>query len=133
MRRGQKTTHWIWYIFPQLAGLGQSATARAYGICDLREACSYLRDPLLCARYEEIIHVVSNQLAAGSSLEDLMGSTIDAQKLVSSLTLFRAAAQHLAGEDPTFEDLTKRCDPILQQTARQGYRPCAQTLARVAS
>ena len=47
IRRGRKTSHWIWYIFPQLAGLGRSSTARAYAIRDLAEACEYLRDPLL--------------------------------------------------------------------------------------
>ena len=133
MRRGHKTSHWIWYIFPQLAGLGQSATARAYGLTDLAEACSYLRDPLLRERYEEIIHVVDNQLAAGRSLEDLMGSTIDALKLVSSLTLFRAAAQRLAAGDAGFENLANRCDSILQKTARQGYPMCVRTLAEISN
>jgi uncharacterized protein (DUF1810 family) len=133
IRRGHKTSHWIWYIFPQLVGLGQSATARAYALGNLTEACAYLRDPLLRTRYEEITNAVSNQLVAGRSLQDLMGSTIDALKLVSSLTLFGAAARRLAGEDVTFEGLAQRCDSILQQTARQGYPPCAQTLARVTS
>ena len=47
IRRGRKTSHWIWYIFPQLDGLGRSSTARAYALGDLAEACAYLRDPLL--------------------------------------------------------------------------------------
>ena len=50
IRRGRKTSHWIWYIFPQLAGLGRSAMAEKYAIRDLAEACAYRRDPLLCAR-----------------------------------------------------------------------------------
>ena len=131
IRRGRKTSHWIWYIFPQLEGLGRSSTARAYAIRDLAEACEYLRDPLLRARYEEIAGAVSEQLARGRALEDLMGGRTDALKLVSSLTLFRAAAQSLAGEDPTFDSLAQRCDSILGQTSAQGYPPCAQTLARV--
>ena len=131
IRRGRKTSHWIWYIFPQLAGLGRSSTARAYAIRDLAEACEYLRDPLLRARYEEIAGAVSEQLARGRALEDLMGSRTDALKLVSSLTLFRAAAQSFAGEDMTFGSLAQLCDSILREAGTQGYAPCALTLARV--
>ena len=133
IRQGRKTSHWIWYIFPQLEGLGRSPTARAYAIRDLAEACDYLRDPLLRARYEEIATAVSDQLARGVSLEELMGSRTDALKLISSLTLFRAAAQSLANEDPTFAPLAKRCDSILGNTSAQGYVACADTLARVIS
>jgi uncharacterized protein (DUF1810 family) len=129
IRRGRKTSHWIWYIFPQIEGLGRSSTARAYAIRDLAEACDYLRDPLLRARYEEIAGAVSEQLARGVSLENLMGGSTDALKLVSSLTLFRAAARCLIGYDPTFDSLAQRCESILEQTGAQGYPPCAQTLA----
>src|SRR3954465_10447497 len=90
IRAGAKSSHWIWYIFPQIEGLGRSSTARTYALRDLAEACDYLRDPLLRARYEEITGAVSEQLARGISLEDLMGGRTDALKLVSSLTLFRA-------------------------------------------
>ena len=131
IRRGRKTSHWIWYIFPQIEGLGRSSTARAYAIRDLAEACEYLRDPLLRARYEEIAGAVSEQLARGVSLEDLMGGSTDSLKLVSSVTLFGAAAQSLAGEDPTFDSLVQRCDSILEQTSAQGYPTCVQTLARI--
>ena len=51
MRSGGKRKHWIWYIFPQLAGLGRSGVAQYYGIQDLDEACEYLRDPVLRSRY----------------------------------------------------------------------------------
>lgn len=132
IRRGRKSSHWIWYIFPQLEGLGRSSTARAYAIRDLAEACDYLRDPLLRARYEEIAGAVSEQLVRGCSLEELMGGRTDALKLVSSLTLFRAAAQSLAAEDPAFNSLSQRCDFILAQTSAQGYPPCALTLALAA-
>jgi uncharacterized protein (DUF1810 family) len=131
IRLGRKTSHWIWYIFPQIDGLGRSSTARAYAIRHLAEACEYLRDPLLRARYEEIAGAVGGQLTRGRALEDLMGSGTDALKLVSSLTLFRAAAQSLTGEDPIFDSLARRCDSILGQTSAQGYQPCAQTLAAV--
>ena len=50
IRAGGKRSHWIWYIFPQIEGLGGSSTARAYALQDLGEACAYLRDPILrCA------------------------------------------------------------------------------------
>jgi uncharacterized protein (DUF1810 family) len=133
IRRGRKTSHWIWYIFPQLDGLGRSSTARAYAIRNLAEACDYLRDPLLCTRYEEIAGVVSEQLACGLSLKDLMGTHTDALKLVSSLTLFRAAAQSLAGENASFHSLAQRCDSILGQIIVQGYPLCARTLALIGS
>ena len=132
IRRGHKTSHWIWYIFPQLDGLGRSSTARAYAIRDLAEACAYLRDPFLHARYEEIAGAVSDQLALGVRLGALMGSRTDALKLASSLTLFRAAARSLTSKDPIFESLAQRCNSLLEQTATQGYPPCAQTLAQVA-
>ncbi len=131
IRRGRKTSHWIWYIFPQLAGLGRSAMAEKYAVRDLAEACDYLRDPLLCARYEEITAAVSDQLARGVALEDLMGSRIDALKLVSSLTLFRAAAQQLVDEDEKFGSVAQRYEVLLQQAAAQGYPPCAHTSALV--
>jgi uncharacterized protein (DUF1810 family) len=130
IRKGRKTSHWIWYIFPQIEGLGRSSTARAYALRDLAEACEYLRDPLPRARYEEIADAVSEQLTGGHALEDLMGGSTDALKLVSSLTLFRAAAQRLARVDPTFESLAQLCDFLLTQTAVQGFPPCTQTLAQ---
>lgn len=104
---------------------------RAYALRDLAEACEYLRDPLLRARYEEIAGAVSDQLARGVSVENLMGGRTDALKLVSSLTLFRAAAQRLAAKEATFDSLAQRCDSVLRQTSAQGYRPCVQTLVRV--
>ncbi len=113
IRRGRKTSHWIWYIFPQLAGLGRSSAAEKYAIRDLAEACDYLRDPLLRARYEEITVAVSDLLARGIALEDLMGSRIDALKLVSSLTLFGGSAQSLASADSIFKPLAHLCSVLL--------------------
>ena len=132
IRRGRKASHWIWYIFPQIAGLGRSATAETYALSDLAEARAYLRDPVLRARYEEIAGAVAEQLSHVATLDDLMGSRTDALKLVSSITLFRAAAQSEAGEPSKFAALEKCCDSILEQSTAQGYPPCAQTLARIA-
>jgi uncharacterized protein (DUF1810 family) len=130
IRRGRKVSHWIWYIFPQIAGLGHSSAAREYAVRDLDEAFEYLRDPILRARYEEIAGAVSEQLTVGRALEELMGSEIDALKLVSSVTLFRAGARRLANDDETFTSLAELCDSILRQASVQGYPPCAQTLAQ---
>src|SRR4051794_33621038 len=117
IRRGRKSSHWIWYIFPQLAGLGHSAMAEKYAIRDLAEACDYLRDPLLRARYEEITAAASDQLAGAVAVEKLMGSRIDALKLVSSLTLFRDAARSLTRKDSSFQVLALRCADAITTAA----------------
>lgn len=131
IRRGRKNSHWIWYIFPQLEGLGHSAIAREYALRDLRECCAYLRDPVLRARYEQIASAVSEQLAGGVALEELMGGRTDALKLVSSVTLFRAAAQRLDAEDPTLESLRQPCGSILRRATEENYASCQFTLARI--
>ena len=131
IRAGGKRSHWIWYLFPQIEGLGHSSTARAYALRDLGEACAYLRDPILRARYEEIVAAVSEQLTRGVRMEDLMGCQTDCLKLVSSPTLFHAAAEQLGREDPVYASLAKRLATLLGQTGGQGYPACDFTLARV--
>jgi uncharacterized protein (DUF1810 family) len=133
IRRGRKSSHWVWYIFPQIEGLGRSSTAREFALRDLEEACDYLRDPILCERYAEIAHAVSAQLSKGVFFEDLMGGSTDALKLASSLTLFREAASRLGESDNVFVPLAELLDSMLQQMAAQGYPACAFTLERVAS
>lgn len=89
--QGQKITHWIWYIFPQLAGLGRSAMAQQYALRDLEEARMFLDDGYLGGHLREITQVL---LDLGSrDAERVMGSTIDALKLRSSMTLFERAAE----------------------------------------
>jgi uncharacterized protein (DUF1810 family) len=127
MRSGRKRKHWIWYIFPQLAGLGRSGVARYYGVRDLQEACEYLRDPVLRARYDEITVAVVEQLEAGVPVERLMGGSIDALKLASSATLFSAAASRLADDA-----LARRCDAILRITTAEGYPTCSFTVEQLA-
>lgn len=126
IRASHKRSHWIWYIFPQIAGLGRSSTAQEYALRDLAEACAYLRDPLLFARYREITATAAEKLAEGTGLERLMGSEIDARKFVSSLTLFRAAASGLDGEK--FRELAALCETALQAASSQGHPPCQFTL-----
>jgi uncharacterized protein (DUF1810 family) len=89
LRSGRKTTHWMWFIFPQIAGLGRSAMAQAYAISDLAEAQAYLAHPILGPRLIECAEVVAAQ--QGRSAEQIFGG-IDAIKLRSSMTLFAQAA-----------------------------------------
>src|SRR5262245_10139509 len=100
IRAGGKRSHWIWYVFPQLAGLGRSALSQKYGLDGIAEAEDYLRDPVLRSRLLAIATAVREKLGQrGSTLERLMGSTIDVAKLVSSMTLFRAVAERLHGTE----------------------------------
>jgi uncharacterized protein (DUF1810 family) len=92
LRRGAKRSHWMWFIFPQIAGLGQSAMARTYAIASADEARAYLAHPVLGPRLIEATGAVT---AAAGSAEAILGG-IDAVKLRSSMTLFAAVA-----DDPT--------------------------------
>jgi uncharacterized protein (DUF1810 family) len=134
LRAGRKTGHWIWYVFPQLAGLGQSSTARLFALRDFNEACDYLRDPLLRERLLLASEAVAGKLGAGMALVELMGGTIDALKLVSSLTLFEVVARRLQaqGADPSLARLMAQCDSILLVASRQGFPRCRFTLAHTA-
>ena len=89
LEAGQKRGHWMWFIFPQIAGLGQSAMARHYAIIGLDEARAYLAHPVLEPRLRACIEAVT-AWAGRRSPEAMMGG-IDAIKLRSSLTLFEAA------------------------------------------
>ena len=92
LRSGRKRSHWIWFVLPQLDGLGRSAMAQRYGMNGLEEARAYLAEPLLRSRLEETIAVVADQLAQpGQTLVRLMGGQLDASKTISSLALFAAA------------------------------------------
>ena len=98
VRRGRKTSHWMWYIFPQIAGLGQSSTARYYSIRDLEEAREYYAHPVLGQRLREISGVLLD--LRGSDPVAVFGG-IDSMKLKSSMTLFAAAAP----DDPVFQQV----------------------------
>ncbi|TGX54877.1 DUF1810 domain-containing protein [Sphingomonas gei] len=90
LRDGRKRSHWMWFVFPQIAGLGRSETARFYAIADLAEARAYLAHPLLGPRLAEATDAVLAH--AGRTTADAMLGGIDAIKLRSSMTLFEAAA-----------------------------------------
>ena len=101
LRRARKTGHWIWFIFPQLKGLGSSPTSRFYAIASLDEARAYLAHPLLGPRFRECVAAVNG--IAGSAAHAIFGSPDDL-KFRSSLTLFAAADP----AEPLFEEaLTK--------------------------
>lgn len=85
IRKGEKESHWMWYIFPQLRGLGKSQMAYAYGINGLEEAKAYLDHPVLFARLIEISEALLEH--KDQDIEDILGD-IDAMKLCSSMTLF---------------------------------------------
>ena len=90
LTEGQMQTHWMWFIFPQLAGLGHSSMARRYAICDLDQARRYLAHPLLGSRLRHDVRLVSSH--EGKSAVEILGSPDDL-KFRSCLTLFAEAAR----------------------------------------
>lgn len=88
LRRGRKTGHWMWFVFPQVASLGHSAMSQHYAIDSLDEARAYLAHPVLGARLRECTDLVV--AAAAASAESIFGP-VDAMKLRSSMTLFHRA------------------------------------------
>lgn len=90
IRRGQKRSHWMWFIFPQLRSLGRSSMAYIYGIADIDEARAYLAHPILGERLVSICEALL--LIEGKSSVDILGS-VDALKLRSSMTLFSSVSE----------------------------------------
>lgn len=88
LRAGRKTSHWMWFVFPQVAGLGHSAMAQTYAITSLDQARDYLAHPVLGARLRECTAALLTH--AGQSAEQILGG-VDALKLRSSMTLFARA------------------------------------------
>ena len=98
LRNGRKTGHWMWFVFPQIAGLGRSATAQAYAISDLAEAQAYLKHPVLGLRLVECAEIIASH--RGHTAQQIFGG-IDAIKLRSSMTLFA----HADPEQPVFRQV----------------------------
>ncbi len=92
LRAGRKTSHWMWFVFPQIAGLGHSSTARTYAISSLPEAEAYLEHPVLGPRLIESARVLTE--LTGRTAREIFGET-DAMKLRSSMTLFARAGPHV--------------------------------------
>ena len=101
LRRGRKSSHWIWFIFPQIAGLGHSAMSQYFAIASLDEARAYLAQPILGPRLRECARLVL--AVEGRTAEEILGS-IDAMKLRSSMTLFHRAA----ADEPEFASVLDR-------------------------
>jgi uncharacterized protein (DUF1810 family) len=95
LRAGRKSSHWIWFVFPQIAGLGRSPISRQYAIRSVAEAKAYLAHPVLGPRLLECAEILTT--LSGRTAEDVFGD-IDAMKLRSSMTLFR----HAAADEPVF-------------------------------
>ena len=89
LKQGRKRGHWIWFIFPQLKGLGHSPNSEFYGIVSLQEAVAYLQHPVLGPRLTECTQLVNT--VEGRSVEDIFGK-IDTMKFRSCMTLFARAA-----------------------------------------
>ena len=100
LRAGRKQSHWMWFVFPQLLGLGRSETSRFYGLAGLDEARAYLAHPVLGARLRAAFEAV---VAASGSAEAILGP-IDGVKLRSSATLFLRAAP----AEPLFSQVLDR-------------------------
>lgn len=101
LRAGRKRSHWMWFVFPQIAGLGLSATAVHYAIADLAEARAYLAHPLLGARLAECAEALLG--VSGRTAHEILGSPDDL-KLRSSMTLFA----WVAGPDSVFRRVLER-------------------------
>jgi uncharacterized protein (DUF1810 family) len=119
LEAGAKRSHWIWYIFPQLAGLGSSPMAEIYGLRGAGEASAYLAHPVLRERLLSAMNAVRPH---SSSLRTLMGSQIDVLKLVSSMTLFREIARRVSDDE-----VASAADAILTAAKQQGCNECAFT------
>lgn len=101
LRAGRKTGHWIWFIFPQIAGLGYSPASRVYAITSLEEARAYLAHPVLGARLIECATILTGLTSlTGLTAEQILGE-VDALKLRSSITLF----MHAAPGEPVFRQV----------------------------
>jgi len=137
MQAGRKRSHWIWYIFPQLAGLGSSSMSARFALEGPDEAAAYLHDPVLRERLLAVTSAVAAHLEhrPPAALNDLMGSETDVLKLVSSMTLFREVARRAHRDEALADaaDLAAKADAILRVAAEQGHPECASTLRQLAA
>ena len=125
LRAGRKVSHWMWFVFPQIAGLGRSETARFYAIRSREEAVAYLAHPVLGPRLVECTRLIN--AVQGSTADQILGH-VDAMKFHSCMTLFAKAAN---GDDVFTEALAKffgaEMDPLtlerLSARRKQGQMP----------
>ena len=118
LRAGRKTSHWMWFVFPQIAGLGTSAMARKYAISSREEALAYLEHPVLGPRLEECTRLVN--LVEGRPIGRILGPPDD-MKFRSSMTLFA----HVAPDRRVFDEALRKYfggipDPLTLERIRSG-------------
>lgn len=101
LRAGRKQSHWIWYVFPQLAGLGRSSASKRFGLSGVAEAAAYLAHPVLGARLREAVGAMLTHESVPAA--DILGG-MDAMKFRSCLTLFNLAAP----AEPLFSEALQR-------------------------
>ncbi|MGD0831642.1 MAG: DUF1810 domain-containing protein [Terracidiphilus sp.] len=117
---GRKHSHWIWFIFPQMKGLGSSSQANHFGIGSLAEAMAYLRHPVLGPRLGQCARLVT--LVEGRTIREIFGSPDDL-KFRSSMTLFARAAEEAGEEATDFKDALAKyfngeADPLTEEMLR---------------
>jgi uncharacterized protein (DUF1810 family) len=117
LEHGEKRSHWIWYIFPQVSGLGGSGMSRRYAIQSLDEAVAYVKEPVLRERLLTCTKLVEKHTGQGRTLLEIFSSQVDVLKFISSVTLFRGVAAH------------KELDPELRDTCAKALedselKPC---------
>ncbi len=117
LRAGRKSSHWMWFVFPQIAGLGSSAMAQKYAIGSLAEARAYLAHPVLGARLRECARALL--ALAPSSAEEVLGD-VDALKLRSSMSLFARADP---GEDVFGEVLARYFGGAADESTERALEP----------
>ena len=133
LRAGRKTSHWMWFIFPQIAGLGYSPASQTYAITSLDEARAYLAHPVLGARLIDCANILTG--LTGRTAEQIFGE-VDALKLRSSVTLFMHAAPERAGlrsgPGPVFRRRTRLRDreSHLNTAPAHNRRPAASGRTR---
>jgi uncharacterized protein (DUF1810 family) len=124
---GRKRSHWMWYVFPQVAGLGFSPRSQQYAINSVAEAQALLAHLVLGDRYRRIIDAVWHQVIDNSvTIHELFGSPDDV-KLVSSLTLFAAAGRRGEPMQPVIATFVDQADEILRVADAQGFERCTTT------
>lgn len=121
LRAGRKTGHWMWFVFPQLAGLGRSTTARHYAISGADEARAYLAHPVLGPRLQRCAQAIT---ASGTSDPVAVLGSVDAQKLRSSMTLFALVDP----DEPVLAEVLDRCfggadDPLTRALLDRSASP----------
>jgi len=132
LNNGHKRSHWIWYVFPQLAALGVSSNAKYYGIADLHEARLYLNHDELRGNLIEVSQIAHDKVCTdGIPLNTLMGGSLDGLKLISSFTLFEIASE----EDKDKCDEIRRAHNLFRTTLDRleavGHKRCRATLEQL--